>query len=73
MQKNGTFDISNLYNKNPIPLKVHYLMIQISHTIRQMLQKGSIEIKERIQHMKQELISTIINLAVHTKIQLRFD
>ena len=45
-----------------------------------MLEKGSkevrelkIKIKEISQHMKIALISTIINLTVHTKIQLRFD
>jgi len=55
-------------------------MIQIAHIIRQMLEKGSkevkelkIKIKEISQHIKTELISTIINLTVHRKIQLRFD
>ena len=80
VQKNGTFNISHLYSKNSISIKVHYLMIQIAHIIRQMLEKGSkeikelnIKIKEISQHMKKELISTIINLTVHRKIQLRFD
>ena len=80
VQKNGTFNISHLYSKNSISIKVHYLMIQIAHIIRQMLEKGSkeikelnIKIKEISQHMKTALISTIINLTVHTKIQLRFD
>ena len=55
-------------------------MIQIAHIIRQMLEKGSKEVKElnikikEISHqMKKELISTIISLTVHRKIQLRFD
>ena len=80
MQKNGTFDIGHLYSKDSTAIKVHYLMIQIAHIIRQMLEKGSkeikelnIKIKEISQHMKKELISTIINLTVHRKIQLRFD
>ena len=80
VQKNGTFDISHLYSKNATAIKVHYLIIQIAHIIRQMLEKGSkeikelnIKIKEISQHMKTALISTIINLTVHTKIQLRFD
>lgn len=38
-QKNGTFDISHLYSKDAIAIKVHYLMIQIAHIIRQMLEK----------------------------------
>ena len=80
IQKNGTFNISHLYIKNSIVIKANYLMIQVAHIIRQMLEKGlkrikdiKLKIKEISQHMKQELISTIINLTVHRKIQLRFD
>ena len=80
IQKNGTFDIGHLYSKNQTAIKVHYLMIQIAHILRQMLEKGIKEIKElRLklkeisQKLKQELISTIRNLTVHSKIQLRFD
>lgn len=80
MQKNGTFDIGHLYSKNVTAIKVHYLIIQIVHTIRQMLEKGSKEIKELklkikeiSQILKTTLISTTQNLEVHNKIQLRFD
>ena len=80
IQKNGTFNISHLYSKNSIAIKANYLIIQIAHIIRQMLEKGlktikdiKLKIEEISQHMKQELISTIINLTVHRKIQLRFD
>jgi transposase len=80
IQKNRTFNISHLYSKNSIAIKANYLIIQIAHIIRQMLEKGlktikdiKLKIKEISQHMKQELISTIINLTVHRKIQLRFD
>lgn len=52
IQKNGTFDIGHLYSKNTIAIKVHYLMIQISHIIRQMLEKGHIGIKEEIKEGK---------------------
>lgn len=55
-------------------------MIQIAHILRQMLEKGIKEIKELnlklreiSQTLKNELISTIKNLTVHSKIQLRFD
>ena len=55
-------------------------MIQIAHIIMQMLENGlktikdiKLKIKEISQHMKSEFISTIINLTIHTKIQLRFD
>ena len=80
IQKNGTFDIGHLYSKDSTAIKVHYLMIQIAHIIRQLLEKGIKEIKELklklkeiSQQLKQELISTITNLTVHRKIQLRFD
>ena len=80
IQKNGTFDIGHLYSKNQTAIKVHYLMIQIAHILRQLLEKGIAAIKdlklklnEISQKLKQQLISTITNLTVHNKIQLRFD
>ena len=80
IQKNGTFDIGHLYSKNATAIKVHYLMIQIAHIIRQLLEKGIKEIKELglklkeiSNHIKKELISTITNLKVHKRVQLRFD
>lgn len=80
IQKNGTFDIWHLYSKNQVAIKVHYLMIQIAHILRQLLEKGvtdikelKLKLKEISQKLKEQLISTIINLTVHSKIQLRFD
>lgn len=80
IQKNGTFDIGHLYSKNTIAIKAHYMMIQIAHIIRQLLEKGSIKLKELklklkeiSQLIKKTLISTHINLTVHRKTQLRFD
>ena len=80
IQKNGTFDIGHLYSKDSKAIKVHYLMIQIAHIIRQLVEKGIKEIKELklklkeiSQNIKQQLISTITNLTVHKKVQLRFD
>ena len=80
IQKNGTFDIGHLYSKDSKAIKVHYLMIQIAHIIRQLVEKGIKEIKELklklkeiSQNIKQQLISTISNLTVHKKVQLRFD
>ena len=55
-------------------------MIQLAHIIRQLLEKGIKEIKglklklKEISHnIKTQLISTITNLTVHKKVQLRFD
>jgi len=80
IQKNGTFDIGHLYSKDTIAIKVHYLMIQIAHIIRQLLENGIKEIKEMklklkeiSQQIKTKLISTISNLTVHKRVQLRFD
>ena len=80
IQKNGTFDIGHLYSKNQIAIKVHYLMIQIAHILRQLLENGlssikelKLKLKEISQQLKKQLISTITNLTVYNKIQLRFD
>lgn len=80
IQKNGTFDIGHLYSKNSTAIKVHYLLIQIAHLIRQLVEKGNKMIKElelkirEISHiLKTTLISTFTNLATHSKVQLRFD
>ena len=80
IQKNGTFDIGHLYSKDTTAIKAHYLMIQIAHIIRQLLEKGikeikelNLKLKEISQNMKYKLISTITNLTVHRKVQLRFD
>ena len=79
MQKNGTFDIEHLYSKNEIAIKANYLLIQIAHTIRQLLEQGSVKInnlnlkiKEISTMIKKTLISKILNLVEHNKIQLRF-
>ena len=77
IQKNGTFDIGHLYSKNATAIKVHYLMIQIAHIIRQLVENGIKEIKEIkfklkeiSQQIKKALISNIItNLKVHKKVQ----
>lgn len=80
VQKNGTFDIGHLYSRNQVAIKVHYLLIQIAHAIRQLLENGNIKvkdlkckIKEISLHLKNTLISISSNLTAHKKMQLRFD
>lgn len=80
IQKNGTFDIGHLYSRNQVAIKVHYLLIQIAHAIRQLVENGSIKVKElkcKIKEIssiiKKSLISSTPNLTAHSKMQLRFD
>ena len=80
IQKNETFDIGHLYSKDSTAIKVHYLLIQIAHIIRQMLEKGlktireiNLKLKEISLIIAKELISTFINLTQLRKVQLRFE
>ena len=81
IQKNGTFDIGHLYSKNSTAIKVHYLMIQIAHIIRQLLEKGikeikdlELKIKEISQMLKQRLTSKfIVKVSAKRRIQLRLE
>ena len=84
IQKNGTFDIGHLYSKNATAIKVHYFMIQIAHMIRQMLEKGQIQLKDDIEKhkikikeislkIKTALTSTHLDLVGNQRSQLRFD
>ena len=82
-QKNGTFNISHLCSRFDNALKIHYLFIQIAHTIRQLLELGSLvykEVKKFVtkKEISQKLINTLIsssitNLELETNFQLRFD
>ncbi len=46
IQKNGTFDIGHLYSKNETAIEVHYILIQIAHLIRQLVEKGNQAVKK---------------------------
>lgn len=82
-QKNGTFCISHLCSRNETALKIHYYLIQIAHIIRQLLEVGSIVLREmKLQkkevssHIKNDLTtfnSTSKLNTIGTKFQLRFD
>ena len=83
VQKNGTFCISHLCSRNDNALKIHYLFIQIAHIIRQLLEHGSLVLKEmRLKtkkevsfHITNQLTSNLIsNLnKLELNFQLRFD
>ena len=83
-QKNGTYKISHLCSRFENALKIHYLFIQIAHTIRQLLELGSIVYKEVKRFVTKKEISkkiidtlissTITNLeSLDLNFQLRFD
>ncbi len=83
-QKNGTFNISHLCSRFDNALKIHYLLIQIAHTIRQLFELGSLIYKEVKSFVtKKEISQNIINTLISSTItnleslklnfQLRFD
>ena len=81
-QKHRTFNIGHLNSKDDNAMKIHYLFIQIAHIIRQLLEKGSlilkntgIKIKEVSEFFLHHLTSTIIpnHNNINLKFQLRFD
>ena len=83
-QKNGTYKISHLCSRFENALKIHYLLIQIAHTIRQLLELGSIVYKEIKRFVtKKEISKNIIDTLISSTItnlesldlnfQLRFD
>lgn len=79
-QKNIYFNITHMCSYDYNAMKAHYLFSQFAHTIRQLLDLGSIDtrvfqgkIKEISFHLLNELISQPINLVKNSKFQLRFD
>ena len=60
-QKNGTYAISHLCSRNENALKIHYLLIQIAHVIRQLLEYGSIILREIRLKTKKEVSKLITN------------
>ena len=83
-QKNGTYNISHLCSRFDNALKIHYLFIQITHTIRQLFELGSLVLKEIKKNLTKKEISkklittlissTITNLeSLDLNFQLRFD
>ncbi len=83
IQKNGTFNISHLCSRFENALKIHYLFIQIAHTIRQLLEYGSLLLREMRLSTKKEISKSITNTLIsslisdlnnlETNFQLRFD
>jgi hypothetical protein len=80
-QKHRTFDITHLNSRNDNSMKCHYYFIQFAHTIRQLLELGSLltkslklKIKEVSANLLKSLTSTISDLNnLEINFQLRFD
>ena len=83
-QKNGTYNISHLCSRFENALKIHYLLIQIAHTIIQLLELGSLvykKIKRFVtkKEISKKLITTLISSSITNlesldlNFQLRFD
>ena len=69
-QKNGVFNIEHLYSTDTNAMKIHYLLVQIAHIIRQLLEHGSIVLKQAV-FTKKEISNRIIDQL--TKIVLACD
>ena len=65
-QKNGTFCISHLCSRNENALKIHYYLIQIAHIIRQLLDNGSILLRNMKFKTKKE-VSAHLTLTLTNK------
>ena len=80
---NGTFCISHMSSRHSVDLKIQYYLVQIAHIIRQLLEYGSIIIKEIRGITKKEISSQISTSLISNTIsnfncldlnfQLRFD
>ena len=69
-QKNGTFCISHLCSRNENALKIHYYFIQIAHIIRQLLDNGSVILREMKFKAKKEVSSHILTMLTSNKLNL---
>jgi len=81
-QKHWTFNIEHLYCTDFNAMKIHYLLTQIAHMIRQMLEHGSAVLRETgvftrtdISNMIAEQLTTIVLACDNINIwkQLRFE
>lgn len=80
-QKHRTFNISHLNSRNDTAMKNHYFFIQFAHTIRQLLEKGSLltkSLKLKIKEVSILLLKVLTSNTsdlnkLETNFQLRFD
>lgn len=76
-----TFNITHLNSRNDTAMKNHYFFIQFAHTIRQLLEQGSLltkSLKLKIKEVSRFLIDSLTSIAisdlidVNLNFQLRF-
>ena len=80
-QKHRTFNICHLNSRNDTAIKNHYFFIQFAHTIRQLLEKGSLltkSLKLKIKEVSTLLLKVLTSNTsdlnkLETNFQLRFD
>ena len=80
-QKHRTFDITHLNSRNDTAMKNHYFFIQFAHTIRQLLEQGSLltkSLKLKIKEVSELILHTLTSTHsdlnnIETNFQLRFD
>ncbi len=81
IQKNNTFKITHACSRNDNAIKAHYFFIQFAHTIRQLLEKGSILVKSmflKIKEVSATIYKTLTSKTsdlnnIEINFQLRFD
>jgi hypothetical protein len=47
MQKNGGYNLEHAYSEHTVAAKIFYFLLQLAHTINQLIEKGSL-LKEHI-------------------------
>lgn len=81
-QKHLTFNISHLNSRDDNGMKCHYMFIQFAHTIRQLLEKGSLLtkiLKLKLKEVSATLTNTLTKSSIpnlnnlEKNFQLRFD
>lgn len=72
-QKNGTFRISHLCSRNENAIKIHYYLIQIVHIIRQLLELGSILLRNMKLGTKKEVSDLITKNLTSSPITTNLD
>lgn len=86
-QKNGGYELEHVYSKDPVGMKVYYLLLQLAHGINQLHEKGLLSkalretgmgIKHLTQHLYTVFTGMILDVVelyanLNKPIQIRFE